>query len=64
MLEYIFKVECAQFRDISNIKLLVLKNTLRCPLYITTNKKILSGLVCPQKIAKSVIAADAPLHHI
>jgi hypothetical protein len=40
------------FEIFSNIKLIVLKNPLCCPLYETTNEKILSSLVCPQKNRK------------
>jgi hypothetical protein len=40
------------FETFSNIKLVVLKNTLRCPLNGTINENILSLLVCPQKKKK------------
>jgi hypothetical protein len=60
----LLKRSARNFEIFSNIKLIVLKNTLRCPLYGTTNEKILSRLVCPQKITKSVIATDTLLHHM
>jgi hypothetical protein len=40
------------FEIFSNIKLIVLKNTLRYPLYGTTGEKILSCSVRPQKNRK------------
>jgi hypothetical protein len=40
------------FEIFSNIKLIILKNTLYCPLYGTTHKKNLSCLVRPQKNRK------------
>jgi hypothetical protein len=50
--EFVVKVlkrSARNFEIFSNIKLIVLKNTLRRPLYGTTNEKNLSRLVCPQK---------------
>jgi hypothetical protein len=57
--------EC-NFELFSNIKLIVLKNTLRYSLYGTTNEKFLSCLVRPRKkkIAKLVMATDATLYRV
>jgi hypothetical protein len=47
------------------LKLIVLKNTLRCPLYGTRKeKKIYLVWFARKKIAKSVIASDALLHYM